>query len=223
MATSTLPPPPVRSTSDRGHAFQKEVGRPAVSPDGKPAPFRASVDADTYLQAVGPEDAEELFNVFDSNRSHLKEWHPWVTVLSTETHVEKLIGDWERHHAKTHAVHAVIRSRGRICGMINTINVDWINRWTVFSYWLSASHQGRGIMTGCCRLMINHAFGHWNLNRITIECATENRKSRAIPERLGFTLEGTVRGIERIGDRFVDHALYGLLRHEWASPANRQG
>ena len=51
-------------------------------------------------------------------------------------------------------------------------------------------------MTACCRAFVAHGFDTWKLNRITIECATENVRSRAIPERLGFKLDGIVRGIE---------------------------
>jgi hypothetical protein len=100
--------------------------------------------------------------------------------------------------------------------MINHLNVDWLNRWTALSYWLDAAHQGQGIMTACCRAMVDHGFNAWKLNRITIECATRNTRSRAIPERLGFKLEGIVRGIEWLHDCYVDHAMYGLLRSDYA-------
>jgi len=62
--------------------------------------------------------------------------------------------------------------------------------------------------------MVAHGFAAWELNRITIECATENTRSRAIAERLGFKLEGVVRGIQWLHDRFVDAAMYGLLRSD---------
>jgi ribosomal-protein-serine acetyltransferase len=69
-------------------------------------------------------------------------------------------------------------------------------------------------MTECCRAFIAHAFETWKLNRITIECATENTRSRGVPERLGFKLEGVVRQSEWLHDRYVDHALYGLLKSD---------
>ena len=75
-------------------------------------------------------------------------------------------------------------------------------------------------MTNCCRTLIQHAFDVWKLNRVTIECATENARSRAIPERLGFKLEGIVRGIEWLQDRYVDHAMYGLLNPNPDGEAN---
>ncbi len=69
-------------------------------------------------------------------------------------------------------------------------------------------------MTACCRALVADGFERWKLNRVTIECATDNTRSRAIPERLGFKLEGIVRGIEWLHDRYVDHAMYGLLKED---------
>jgi ribosomal-protein-serine acetyltransferase len=67
-------------------------------------------------------------------------------------------------------------------------------------------------MSASCRAVIAHGFGALGLHRVSIRCAVENRRSRAIPERLGFTFEGVARGSEWLYDHFVDHAIYGLLR-----------
>ena len=48
-----------------------------------------------------------------------------------------------------------------------------------------------------------------------IRAATDNRRSRAIPERLGFREEGVEREVERIGTRYNDLVVYGLLAPEW--------
>lgn len=70
-------------------------------------------------------------------------------------------------------------------------------------------------MTKACEAMIRYIFEELCLNRIEIRAALTNLKSRAIPERLGFQMEGKIRQAERINDRFVDHIVYGLLKEDW--------
>jgi ribosomal-protein-serine acetyltransferase len=64
--------------------------------------------------------------------------------------------------------------------------------------------------------MLRHAFNTWKLNRVVIECATENTRSRGVPERLGFKLEGVTRQGEWLHDHYVDHAIYSQLSREFA-------
>jgi ribosomal-protein-serine acetyltransferase len=63
--------------------------------------------------------------------------------------------------------------------------------------------------------MVNYAFRELGLNRVEIQVATDNMRSRAIPERLGFTQEGILRDDVWLRDRFVDHVVYGMLAREW--------
>ena len=174
--------------------------------------FCSKVNTRTELRLIGRQDAIELFKLVELNRSHLRCWHPWVDKVRSLDDAEKMISAWEQQNAGNRGFCAGILFDGKLCGVIYHLNVDWANRWTALSYWLDAAHQGQGIMTDCCRVLVLHGFKAWKLNRITIECAVENARSRAIPERLGFRLEGIVRGVEWLHDRYADHAVYGLLR-----------
>jgi ribosomal-protein-serine acetyltransferase len=82
-------------------------------------------------------------------------------------------------------------------------------------YWLGEEYQGKGLVTAACRALVEHAFGELGLNRVVISCATENEKSCAIPERLGFRREGIERQAEWLYDHFVDHVTYSALASEW--------
>jgi ribosomal-protein-serine acetyltransferase len=179
--------------------------------------FCCTVNDELELRLIESQRGGELFTLIDGNREHLRRWHPWVDVLRSPTDAESAITVWQQLYAGNRGIFAGIWFHGQLCGMINHHNVDWSNRWSALSYWLDAAHQGRGIMTAGCEAVVAHAFLTLNLHRITIECATENARSRAIPERLGFTLEGIIRGIEWLHDRHVDHAMYGLLRSDWAN------
>jgi ribosomal-protein-serine acetyltransferase len=50
---------------------------------------------------------------------------------------------------------------------------------------------------------------------VVIEAVVDNTRSRAIPERLGFTQEGILREAKRIRGRFEDAALYSMLASDW--------
>jgi ribosomal-protein-serine acetyltransferase len=179
--------------------------------------YHCQVNDQTELRLIEPRHAGELFHLLESNREHMRLWLPWVNVMRTSANVEKAIAGWQHIYSSNLGVCAGIWHEGRLCGMIHHLNVDWVNRSTTISYWLDAGHQGRGIMTECCRAFVAHGFNAWKLNRITIECATDNVRSRAIPERLGFKLEGVARSVEWLHDHFVDHAIYGLLRSDFLS------
>ncbi len=47
--------------------------------------------------------------------------------------------------------------------------------------------------------------------------ATKNRKSKAIPERLGFTEEGRIRNYELLHGEYLDRIIFGLLKKEWTN------
>lgn len=177
--------------------------------------FHQKVDERTELRLLGAENAPELFRVLEGNRDHLRAWHPWVDLMRSAGEVEKAIALWLRQNEAKRGFYAGIWFDGELCGVVNHLNVDWANRSVFLSYWLDAAHQGKGIVTACVRALVAHAFETWKLNRVTIECATENARSRRIPERLGFKLEGITRSSEWLHDRFVDHAIYGLLRGEY--------
>jgi ribosomal-protein-serine acetyltransferase len=93
--------------------------------------------------------------------------------------------------------------------------VDWPNRKASIGYWLARDQQGRGTMTHAVRALVDFAFETWTLNRVTIQADVDNAPSRAVAARLGFREEGTLREVERIGERAVDHVVYAMLAAEW--------
>ena len=50
--------------------------------------------------------------------------------------------------------------------------------------------------------------------------ASNNSKSKAIPERLGFKEEGRIRDYEFLHGEYLDRIICGLLKEEWKENLN---
>ncbi len=173
------------------------------------------VDADSVLRAVRDDDAEPLFALVDAHRAYLREWLPWVDANSEVAYTRRFIERSRDQKQKGEGWVGVVLSAGEHCGVAGYNSVDWDNRTCTIGYWLRADRQGRGLATGSCRALVRAAFNVLDLNSVRISAATKNWRSRAIPERLGFMMDGVLRDAEWLYDHFVDHAFYTLLRSEW--------
>lgn len=167
------------------------------------------------MRMVTPDDAAELFGVIEKNREHLKKWMPWVDHNIKLEHTERFIADVQTQDERNEGFSAVVIQENRIVGVAGYKPINLENHSVEIGYWLDQDYTGRGIMTKCCRELIDYAFEALALNRISINVAVDNLRSRAIPERLGFTLEGNMRDGIFIRGRYFDVAVYSLLKREW--------
>ncbi|MBU2602550.1 MAG: GNAT family N-acetyltransferase [Actinobacteria bacterium] len=181
--------------------------------------FHHSLDEDTHLRSIAEADAEELFALVDANRAHLREWLPWVDANTEVTHTRQFIASAVKQNEDELGLTCVIVQGGRIVGIVGYHPINQANKSVEIGYWLSREVVGRGLMTRSCGALIDHAFGVLGLNRVAIPAAVGNARSRAIPERLGFTNEGITREAEWLYDRWVDHVRYSLLAREWVKRA----
>ncbi len=176
--------------------------------------LRFDLAPDTYLRLLEPRDGGELHALIAANREQLIPWMPWAAAEGP-VETRAFIALTRRQIADDDGFQTAIVREGRIAGMIGFHGVDWDARATSIGYWLDAGAQGRGTMTAAVRALVDHALSVWALNRVEIRVAPENRRSRAIPERLGFTEEGTLRQAERVGERYLDSVVYAMLAEDW--------
>jgi len=162
------------------------------------------------LRLLVEDDADELHALIEADRERLARWLRWA---ETQTHSDTLefIRKSEAQAAGNDGFQAAIEVEGRIAGVIGFTGVDWENRSTGLGYWLAAEYEGRGLMTAAVEALGEHALEVWELNRVEIRAAAENRRSRAIPERLGFRQDGVLRDAERIGGRYLDVVVYSMV------------
>jgi ribosomal-protein-serine acetyltransferase len=168
-----------------------------------------------YLRLLDESDAEELYAQVDANRVYLARWLPWVDEAGSPEYVLNFIRSTRQQLAENNGFQTAIVGDEAIIGVVGFHAVDWRNLSTRIGYWLAENRQGRGTMTEAVRALSDHAFTGWKLNRVEIRVATDNVRSRAIPNRLGFTEEGVLRQAERLGERFEDSVVYSMLAEEW--------
>lgn len=179
--------------------------------------FIHMIDEEISLRLFNEDDAEEFYNLTISSKPYLKEWLGWLenikSVEDSYSNIKSRLNGLVENggYPKSFA----IIYRGEIAGTIGFNDINKTNRIGVVGYWIGEQFQGKGIMSKAFKTIIDYGFNELNLNRIEVTVGVGNQKSRALPERFGFTKEGKIRQEEWLYDHFVDHIIYGLLAEEW--------
>ncbi len=169
------------------------------------------------LRLFEESDVDELYAVVAANRDYLSRWMPWAPKQTPEGTLE-FIRAGRRQLADNQGLQLAIIRSGAIVGGSGYHRIDWDSRSTTIGYWIAEKAQGSGTVTRAAEALTDNAFRAWKLNRVEIHAGAENRRSRAIPERLGFVREGVLRQAELVGRRYVDHVVYAMLADEWSRP-----
>jgi len=188
----------------------------------EPALFPLDPGNSTLLRPLGRDDAATLFETIDGNRAHLDPWLRWSGRVRSEEDAQAHIVRFEAMLARDDGFHAGMWRDGRLIGGTICHFINHESRKSELGYWLVADAVGHGYVDRACRVVIDRLFRHYDLHRVELQCATDNVRSRAVAERLGFALEGIKRESEWLTTRFADHAIYSLLRHEWEGAMVKQ-
>ncbi len=175
------------------------------------------IEPNLKLTLWEPRHAEALFAITDANRAHLAQWLPWVDATNSVEDTRSFIKGSLKLFGERSQMHLAIWYNEEIAGAIGFNRINWTNRDCEIGYWIAQSAQGNGIITKACRAIINHAIDNWQMNRIVIEAATNNTRSWAVPVRLGFTHEGTLRQVAMLRGEYINLEVYSLLASEWKS------
>jgi len=177
--------------------------------------FTHRLDDDTLIRSYNIDDAPALHEVLKREHEHLLVWLPWPDADQSLGARREFIRGSIQQEKDGDGFQTGIFHRGELAGSVGFHGTDHANRSTSIGYWLAAGHQGKGIMTRACEALVNHSLLEMKLNRVEIRCATDNARSRAIPERLGFTQEGVLRQVQLLHDRYLDQLVYSMLAEQW--------
>lgn len=177
--------------------------------------FEIKINDKICLRIPSLNNSQDLFDAVDKDRIHLGEWLDWVdktkSFKDTENNIKERIEGFENKKSASF----IIYYEDKCIGSIGFIEINEKHKKGEIGYWLASNFGGKGIMTDCVKAVINYGFNSVNLNRIIIKCDSKNTKSIAIPKKLGFILEGTLRQDRLNNNIFSDMMVFGMLKKDW--------
>ncbi len=146
-----------------------------------------------------PGDGAELYTAVAESQEALKPWLPWAVNIP----------DAEAYEARVREGRLKFLSRDDLWLMLllketNTIiggsglhRIDWDVPKFEIGYWVRTGYAGRGYITEAVEGITNFAFDMLGAKRVEIRCDAKNIRSAAVPQRLGYKLEGILRCDDR--------------------------
>lgn len=177
-----------------------------------PLPF--DLGGGAVLRRYTLDDLGSLWETVEAERERLGVWMPWVehttTIDDQRAWLERVVADEDSLDGSGLFV------QDELAGGVG-MSFDPFKIVAEIGYWIRAANEGMGLVSRGARAMIDLAFGELGVHRVVIRAGVDNVLSRAIPERLGFTMEGVARGEGKGLGGFYDLAVYGILEDEWPS------
>jgi RimJ/RimL family protein N-acetyltransferase len=109
------------------------------------------------------------------------------------------------------------KSGGPIIGDLNLVFVSALHQHAEFGYIFHPDVHGQGYATEAARALVNFAFDHLELHRVTAELDARNTASAALLERLGLRREAHLVENEWVKGEWTDGLTYAVLATEWAT------
>jgi RimJ/RimL family protein N-acetyltransferase len=184
-------------------------------------PYRI-VTPRTVVRCYNPADAEALHAAIAESLDHLRAMLPWA-------HAEPQSLDWridwlrsarakfDRDEDYGYGIFSPDESRilGAM-GLHTRIGPDALE----IGYWIHAREAGKGIATEVAAALTRVAFELCGVRWMRIRCDVDNLASAAVPRKLGYTHEATLRG-RRLTETGASRDLmeWSLFREDYPATA----
>jgi len=168
-----------------------------------------------YMRPAREQDKEPVFHLVRRNYDHLRTFMEWAKPDYSRSDAEEWVQKAVERQRNGEVLNFCIIRDDRMIGTIGFAEFDHNAKVTEIGYWIDKDEQGKGITGQACKEAVELAFRDLGMNRVQIRCASGNLRSAAIPEKLGFTLEGRQRQHVIRDGKIYDFLIYGLLKNEW--------
>ncbi|WP_409288063.1 GNAT family N-acetyltransferase [Peribacillus sp. SCS-37] len=148
--------------------------------------------------------------------NELKQWLAIFQTIPTVEETEILLRNAYIDFLKRESFRYLIFQKGpnHFIGTASLHRINWKIPKCEIGYWIDSQFSGNGYMTEAVSELTKFGFQEFKFKRIEIRCESKNLKSRAIPEKLGFNLEGILRNddLSADGTKLTDTCIYSLIK-----------
>lgn len=142
-----------------------------------------------------PGDGKVVYEAMMASLNELKPWMPFAQKEQSEQDVELNIREAHISFLKREDMRLLVflKETGEFIASSGLHRINWLVPKFEIGYWIDSRFSGQGYMTEAAKGIADFAIQELGARRVEIRCDAQNYKSRAIPERLGFTLEGILK------------------------------
>lgn len=161
------------------------------------------------------EDAAIVNAAVEASLEELRPWMAWAKNLSNLEQQIEILEKARQQYLNREDFRLLLFSKetGELVGSSGIHRFDWQVGKFEIGYWATTKHSGKGYITEATERITQFCIEQFGANRIEIRCDALNHKSAAIPKRLGFTLEGTLRNDALdVGGELRDTLIFAKVR-----------
>ena len=182
-------------------------------------PYRIATER-LVVRCWEPRDAPLLKEAVDSSIDHLREWMPWAhedpqPLEAKVALLRRFRGNFDLGQDYVYGIFE--RDESRVVGGSGLHTRLGPGAFEI-GYWIRADRIGQGLATEVTGALTRVAFDLCGADRVEIRVDPGNVRSLAIPRKLGFTEEATLRRrLPAFGTEPRDAVVFTLFRSEYPS------
>lgn len=162
-----------------------------------------------------PGDGQAVHDAIIHSLPELKQWMIFAqkeqSLEVIETNVrEAYVNFLKRSDLR---LHVFSKETGDFVASSGLHRIDWSIPKFEIGYWINSSYSGKGYMSEAVQGITDFAVKELKAKRIEIRCDSKNSRSRAVAERLGYTLEGILRNNAKsvANNDLIDTCIYAKI------------
>ncbi|MBI3942768.1 MAG: GNAT family N-acetyltransferase [Chloroflexi bacterium] len=144
------------------------------------------------IRSPRPGDGREMHAAILESLDALLPWMAWAHHIGTEADTEENVRQaWVKFLARENLrLHLYLKGTETIVGSSGLHRIQWEIPSFEIGYWVRTRFEGQGYITEATARITRFAFEILGARRVEIRMDRRNIRSKAVPERLGFVLEG---------------------------------